>query len=325
MTLPRRTFLRLTVGAAASPALLRMVRAQSYPSRPVHVVDGFAAGSASDILARLIGDKLSQSLGQPFIVENRSGAGGTVGADAAARAPADGYTLLMSGSADAVTATLYDKLSYNFLRDFAPIAGVARSPLVLVVQPSFPAKTVPEFIVYAKANPRKINYGSAGVGSVVHMAAALFEANAGVQMVHVPYRGMAPALTDLIGGRLQAIFSTMPPAVAQVKAGRLHALAMTSVARFDAFPDLPTIGEFLPGYEASIMEGLSAPKGVPAEVVDILSNQVAKALADPEIKARLADLGTVPAPMAPSDYETYLAKETEKWAKIIRTADLKQE
>ncbi len=283
----------------------------------------FAAGSASDILGRLIGDRLSQGLSQPFIVENHGGAGGTVGAGMAARAPADGYTLLVSGSADAVTATLYDKLNYNFLRDLVPVAGIALSPLVLVVNPSFPAKTIPEFIAYAKANPRKINYGSAGVGSIVHMAAALFEVEAGVQMVHVPYRGMAPALTDLMGGRVQAIFSTMPPAVPHVKAGRLRALALTSAAASDALPGLPTIGQFVPGYEASITEGLSAPKGVPADVVDTLNKQVTAAVADPQIKAKLAALGTVPAPMTPGDYGVYLTKETEKWAKVIKAADLK--
>ena len=283
----------------------------------------FAAGSASDILGRLIGDRLSQGLGQPFIVENHGGAGGTVGAGMAARAPADGYTLLVSGSADAVTATLYDKLNYNFLRDLVPVAGIALSPLVLVVNPSFPAKTIPEFIAYAKANPRKINYGSAGVGSIVHMAAALFEVEAGVQMVHVPYRGMAPALTDLMGGRVQAIFSTMPPAVPHVKAGRLRALALTSAAASDALPGLPTIGQFVPGYEASITEGLSAPKGVPADVVDTLNKHVTAAVADPQIKAKLAALGTVPAPMTPGDYGVYLTKETEKWAKVIKAADLK--
>jgi tripartite-type tricarboxylate transporter receptor subunit TctC len=289
------------------------------------MVVGFAAGSASDILARLIGDKLSQGLGQPFVVENRGGAGGTVGAEIAARAPADGYTLLVSGSADAVTATLYDKLSYNFLADFAPIAGIALSPLVLVVPPAFPASTVPEFLAYAKANPGQVNYGSAGVGSVAHMAGALFASDAGVQMVHIPYRGLAPALTDLMSGRLQAVFSTMPPAVGHVRAGRLRAVAMTSAARSDAFPDLPTIGEFLPGYEASITEGLSAPKGAPAEAVDILSNEVAKAVADPQLKTRLADLGTVPAPMTAAAYGNYLAKETEKWAKVIKTANLRPE
>ena len=283
----------------------------------------FAAGSASDILGRLIGDRLSQGLGQPFIVDNHGGAGGTVGAGMAARAPGDGYTLLVSGSADAVTATLYDKLNYNFLRDLVPVAGIALSPLVLVVNPSFPAKTIPEFIAYAKANPRKINYGSAGVGSIVHMAAALFEVEAGVQMVHVPYRGMAPALTDLMGGRVQAIFSTMPPAVPHVKAGRLRALALTSAAASDALPGLPTIGKFVSGYEASITEGLSAPKGVPADVVDTLNKQVTAAVADPQIKAKLAALGTVPAPMTPGDYGVYLTKETEKWAKVIKAADLK--
>jgi tripartite-type tricarboxylate transporter receptor subunit TctC len=323
MNLPRRAFLGLAAGAAALPAVPHIVRAAAYPSRPVHLVVGFAAGSASDILARLIGERLSQMLGQPFIVENRGGAGGTVGAAMAARAPADGYTLLVSGNADAVTATLYGNLNYNFLRDFSPIAGIALSPLVLVVPPSFPATTIAEFIAYAKANPRKISYGSAGVGSVAHMAGALFESEAGVQMVHVPYRGLAPALTDLMGGRLQAVFSTMPPAVGHVKAGRLRALAMTSATRSEVFPDLPTIGDFLPGYEASITEGLSAPKGVSADVIDTLNREVTTAVADPQIKARLVALGTVPAPMTSGDYGKYLAKETEKWAKVIRTADLK--
>jgi tripartite-type tricarboxylate transporter receptor subunit TctC len=300
-----------------------MVQAASYPSRPVRVVVPFAAGSASDILARLIGDRLSQRLRQPFVIENRGGAGGTVGAEMAVRAPGDGYTMLLSGSADAVTATLYDKLGYNFLHDFVPIAGIARSPLVLVVNPSFPAKTVSEFIAYAKANPGKVAYGSAGVGSVVHMAGALFEAKANVQMIHVPYRGMGPALTDLMGGSVQAVFSTMPPAVAHVEAGRLRALALTSAAASDALPGLPTIGEFLPGYEASIMEGLSAPKGVPAEVIEILNREVAAAVADPQIQSKLAALGTVPAPMSPDDYGKDLAGETEKWAKVIRVAGLK--
>jgi tripartite-type tricarboxylate transporter receptor subunit TctC len=323
MNLRRRAFLRLAAGAVALPSLPRFVRAAAYPSRPVHLVVGFAAGSASDILARLIGERLSQRLSQPFIVENHGGAGGTVGAGMAARAPADGYTLLVSGNADAVTATLYDSLNYNFLRDFVPIAGIALSPLVLVVPPSFPAKTIAEFIAYAKANPRKINYGSAGVGSVAHMAGALFESEAGVQMVHVPYRGLAPALADLMGGRLQAVFSTMPPAVGHVKAGRLRALAVTSATRSETFPDLPTIGDFLPGYEASITEGLSAPKGVSTEVVDVLNKEVTMAVADPQIKARLSALGTVPAPMTSAEYGKYLAKETQKWAKVIRTADLK--
>ena len=323
MNLRRRAFLRLAAGTAILPALPRFVRAAAYPGRPVHLVVGFAAGSASDILARLIGERLSQRLGQPFIVENHGGAGGTVGAGMAARAPADGYTLLVSGNADAVTATLYDSLNYNFLRDFVPIAGIALSPLVLVVPPSFPAKTIAEFIAYAKANPRQINYGSAGVGSVAHMAGALFESEARVQMVHVPYRGLAPALTDLMGDRLQAVFSTMPPAVGHVKAGRLRALAITSTTRSETFPDLATIGDFLPGYEASITEGLSAPKGVSADVVDILNKEVMSAVADPQIKARLTALGTVPEPMRADQYGEYLTKQTDKWAKVIRAADLK--
>jgi tripartite-type tricarboxylate transporter receptor subunit TctC len=323
MKLPRRQFLHLAAGAAALPAVSRIAMAQAYPSRPVRMVVGFASGSSSDIIARLFGQRLSERLGQPFVVENRGGAGGSLGAEAVVRSPPDGYTLLVSSTADAVNATIYDKLSFNFIRDIAPVASIARGPLVLVVHPSFPAKTVPEFIAYTKANPGKVAFGSAGIGSVAHMAGELFKAMAGVNLVHVPYRGMGPALTDLIGGQVQAIFATMPPAISNVTAGRLRALAVTSTARYEALPDLPTIGDFLPGYEATLATGLCAPKNVPADIVGRLNTEINGALADPGMKARLADLGNVPLPMTPADFGKHIADETEKWGKVIRTANLK--
>jgi tripartite-type tricarboxylate transporter receptor subunit TctC len=325
MKIPRRTFLRLAASAAALPAVPRIALAETYPSRPVHIVVGFAAGSASDIVTRLIGQSLSERLGQQFIIENRGGAGGTLGAEAVAHASPDGYTLLASGSQDAVTATLYDKLTYNFLRDIAPVASIASGPLILVVNPSFPAKTVPEFIAFAKANPRKINFGSAGTGSVAHMAPELFKVMANVDMVHVPYRGLAPALNDLLGGQVQVVFSTMPPAVGHIKAGKLRALAVTSKARYQALPDLPTIGEFLPGYEASITLGLSAPKHTPSEIVNKLNSDTNAALADPRIRTKLSNFGVVPLPMTPAAYGKFLADETEKWGKVIRAANIKPE
>ena len=307
------------------PAVSRIARAESYPSRPVHIIVGFAPGSASDIIARLISQRLSERLGQPFVVENRGGAGGTLGAEAVVRAPPDGYTLLLCGSPDAFNATIYDKLNFNFIRDIAPVAGISRGPLVLVVHPSFPAKTVPEFIAYAKANPGKINFGSAGVGTVAQLAGELFKVMAGVDLVHVPYRGLAPAITDLIGGRVQAIFSTMPPAIAQVRAGKLRALAVTSATRFEALPDLPTIGDFLPGYQATLMNGLGAPKNTPTEIVDRLNNEINAALADPGMKAGLADLGSEPLAMTSADFGKLLVDEADKWAKVIKTAGIKAE
>jgi tripartite-type tricarboxylate transporter receptor subunit TctC len=325
MKLPRRTFLHLAAGAAALPAVSRFARAQTYPSRPVRIVVGFAAGSASDIIARLIGQRLSERLGQPFVSENRGGAGGSLGAEAVVRAPPDGYTLLLCGSADAINATVYDRLSFNFIRDIAPVASIAQGPLVLVVHPSFPAKTVPEFIAYTKANPGKVSFGSAGIGTVAQLAGELFKAMAGVDLVHVPYRGLAPAITDLIGGQVQAVFSTMPPAIEQVRASKLRALAVTSTMRSEALPDLPTIGDFLPGYEATLMNGLGAPKNTPTEIVERLNEKINAALSDPGMKARLADLGNVPVSMTSADFGKYLAKETEKWGKVIRAANIKPE
>jgi tripartite-type tricarboxylate transporter receptor subunit TctC len=319
----RRQFLYLATGAAALSAVSRIARAQAYPSRPVRIVVGFAPGSASDILTRLIGQWLSNRLGQPFIIENRGGAGGTLGTEAVAHAPPDGYTLLSCGSADAVNATMYDKLNYKFIRDIAPVASVSRGPLVLVVHPSFPAKTIPEFISYTKANPSMVAFGSAGVGTVAHMAGELFMAMAGLKMVHVPYRGLAPALTDLLGGQVQAIFSTMPPAIGYLGSGKLRALAVTSAMRSEALPDLPTIGDFLPGYEATLLQGLGAPRNTPAGIIEKLNKEVTAALADPGIKARLGDLGNDPVAMTPADFGKVLADETEKWGKVIHAANIK--
>jgi tripartite-type tricarboxylate transporter receptor subunit TctC len=325
MKIPRRQFLHLAAGAAALPAASRFAWAQTYPSRPVHIIVGFAPGSAADILARLIGKSLSERLGQPFVTENRGGAGGTLGAEAVVRAPPDGYTLLFCGSPDTFNATLYNKLSFNFIGDIAPVASISRGPLALVVDPSFPARTIPEFIAYTKANPDKVNFASAGTGTVAHMAGELFMAIAGVKLVHVPYRGLGQAMTDLLGGQVQAIFSTMPPAIGHIKAGKLRALAVTSAMRSPALPDLPTIGDFLPGYEATLLQGLGAPKNVPAEIIDRLNKETNAALADPAMKARLADLGSEPLAMAPADFGKLLADEAEKWAKVIRTANLKPE
>jgi tripartite-type tricarboxylate transporter receptor subunit TctC len=300
-----------------------IVRAQAYPTRPVRIIVGFGSGSAFDILARLIGQWLSDRLGQPFIIENRGGAGGNLGTETVVRAPADGYTLLLCGSPDAINATLYDKLSFTFIRDIAPVAGIARGPNVLVVHPSFPARTVSEFIAHAKANPGKIDFGSAGVGSVSHMAGELFKAMASVNLVHVPYRGLAPAITDLIGGQVQAIFATMPPSIELVKTGKLRALAVTSTVRSEALPDLPTIGEVLPGYEVIFVAALGAPRNTPAEIVERLNREINAALADPGVKARLADLGNEPMPMTPAGFGKFIADETEKWGKVIRAANIK--
>jgi tripartite-type tricarboxylate transporter receptor subunit TctC len=321
----RRQFVRLAASAAVLSLLPSFAWSQTYPNRPVHIIVGFAPGSASDIIARLIGQRLSERLGQPFVVENRGGAGGSLGAEAVVRAPPDGYTLLLCGSADAINATVYDHLSFNFSRDIALVGSIADGPLVLVVHPSFQAKTVPEFIAYAKANPGKINFGSAGVGTVAQLAGELFKAMAGVDLVHVPYRGLAPAITDLIGGRVQVIFSTMPPAIAQVRAGKLRALAVTSAMRFEALPDLPPIGDFLPGYQATLMNGLGAPKNTPPEIVERLNKEINAALADPEIKNRLDDIGNMPTAMSPAEFDKFIAAETEKWAKVIKTAGIKAE
>jgi tripartite-type tricarboxylate transporter receptor subunit TctC len=321
MTVHRRAFLRLAGGAALSMAP-RLARAQAYPAKQVRIVVGFAAGSSGDIITRLIGQHLSDRLGQPFIIENRGGAGGSLATEAVVRAEPDGYTLLNCGSPDAINATLHKKLSFNFIRDIVPVASISRAPNVLVVHPSFPAGTVPEFIAYAKANPGKVNFASAGIGTTAHMAGELFKAMAGVNLVHVPYKGLAPAMNDLLGGQVQAIFSTMPPAIAHIRAGSLRGLAVTSAARSDSLPDLPTIGDVLSGYESSLLTGLGAPKGTSHDIVEKLNAEINTALADPVMKARLAELGNVPVPMTSTGFGRLLADEIEKWGKVIRTAGI---
>ena len=321
MRLPRRDFLRLAASTAVLPLVPRIAQAKGYPNRPVRIVVGLGPGGASDIAARLIAQKLSERLGQPFVIENRAGAAGKLAAEMVMRAPADGYMLLLTNSADQVNASLYD--NFDVIHEIAPVASFARGPLVLVVHPSLPVKTVPEFIAYAKANPGKVNFGSAGTGSLVQLAGELFKIMAGVNMVHVPYRGMVPALIDLIGGRVQVVFSTLPPAIEHVKAGKLRALAVTTTTRSEALPDLPAISEFLPGYEATFALGLGAPKNTPVEIVDTLNKQINVALAEPTIEARLAGLGATPLPMTPADYGNSRIEEAEKWRKVIRVANIK--
>jgi tripartite-type tricarboxylate transporter receptor subunit TctC len=321
----RRKFLSLAAGAVALPAASRFGWAQTYPTRPVRIVVGFAAGGAPDILARLLGQWLSERLGQPVVVENRTGAGGNIATEAVVGAPPDGYTLLLTSVGNAVNATLYDKLNYNFLRDIAPVAGISRDPLAMEVHPSFPAKTVPEFIAYAKGNPGKINYGSAGVGSSLQMAGELFKLMAGVDIVHVPYRGSPAALADLLGGQLQLMFSPLPPSIAYVKSGKLRALAVTTSTRSQALPDIPVVADFVPGYEASAWYGIGAPANTPAEIIDKLNAEINAGLADDRLKAQLIELGSVPFALSPSEFGKHLAAETEKWGKVVRTANIKAE
>ena len=323
MKLPRRTFLHLAAGAAAPPAISRIARAQAYPSRPVRIVVGFPPGGSVDITARLIGQWLSERLGQPFVIENRPGAGSNIGAEAVVRAPGDGYTLLLVSQTNAVNATLYDKLNYNFIRDIAPVAGISREPNVMVINPSFPAKTVPEFIAYAKANPGKINFASGGSGSPPHVSGELFKMMTGVNMTHVPYRGGAPALADLLGGQVQVQFATMSSSIEYIRARKLHALAVTPATRSDALPDLPTVGDFVPDYEASFWGGIGAPKNPPAEIIGRLNRAVNAGLADPKFKARLSDQGSTVLAGSPADFGKLIADETEKWGKVIRAAGIK--
>ena len=310
----RRRFLHLSAGAALLPSVPRPAIAQAYPSRQIRIIVGFTAGGNFDIVARLIGQWLSEQLGQPVIVENRPGAGSNLATEAVVRASADGYTLLLGGAVNAVNATLYDKLSFNFIDDIAPVAGVVRFPNVMTVNPSFPAKTVPEFIAYAKANPGKINHGSSGNGTTQHLAGELFKMMTGVSFVHVPYRGAPQALTDLLGGQVQVLFEPLPASIQHIKSGTLRALAVTTSARSDALPDLPTVGEFVPGYEASGWNGMCAPKNTPAEIVEKLNGVINAGLADPEMKARLADLGATPLGGSSAEFGKLIADETEKWA-----------
>ena len=326
MKLPRRQFLHLAAGAAALLAGSRFARAQTYPSRPVRIVVGFAAGGPNDILARLIGQWLSEQLGQQFVVENRPGAGSNIATETVVRAAPDGYTLLLVGTPNAINATLYDKLNFNFIHDIAPVGSLIRGALVMVVHPSVPAKTLPEFIAYAKANPGKLSYGSGGIGGITHVTAELFKEMAGgLDILHVPYRGVTPALTDLLGGQVQVVFTNPAPLIGYIRAGTLRALAITTAMRSEALPDIPTIGEFVPGYEASSIFGLGAPKSTPAEIVDRLNKEINTALVDPEFKAQLANLDGTVLGGSPADFGKLLADETEKWAKVIRTANIKPE
>ena len=323
MKLPRRNFLRLAAGAAALPALARIARAETYPSRPVRIVVGLAPGGANDIVARLMGQWLSERLGQPFVIENRPGAGTNIATEMVVRAPPDGYTLLFVSATSAINATLYERLNFNFIRDIAPVASIATNPLVMEVHPSVPAKTVPEFIAYAEANPGKINMASPGIGTTPHLAGELFKMRAGVDMVHVPYRGGGPALTDLLGGQVQVYFPGTVSSIEYIKTGRLRALAVTAATRSEALPDLPTVGEFVPGYEASNWFGVGAPKATPAAIVEQLNKEINASLADPKLKARLTDLGGTPLVGSPADFGKLIAEETEKWGKVVKFTGIK--
>jgi tripartite-type tricarboxylate transporter receptor subunit TctC len=325
MKFPRRNFVHLAAAAAALAAVSGMARAQTYPARPVRIIVGFAAGGAFDITARLVGQWLSDRLGQPFIVENRPGAGTNIATEAVVRARADGYTLLLGGAVNAVNATLYEKLNFDFIRDIAPVAGIIRFPNLMEVNPSFPAKTVPEFISYAKANPGKITFASTGIGSTQHLSGELFKMMTGVNMVHVPYRGAAPALTDLISGQVQVMFGPLPPSIEFIRAGKLRALAVTTATRSEALPDIPTVGEFVPGYEASGWNGMFSPKHMPAEIINKLNQEINAGLADPDIKARLTDLGGTALGGSPGDLGKFVADEIVKWSKVVKFADLKPE
>jgi tripartite-type tricarboxylate transporter receptor subunit TctC len=317
--------LRLAAGAAALPLLRPIARAQSYPARPVRLLVGFPPGGGVDIVARLLGQWLSERLGQQFIIENRAGAAANIATEAVVRAPPDGYTLLLATPSNAINATLYKKLSFDFIRDISPVAGIMRVPLVMEVNPAFPATTVPEFIAYAKANPGKINMASAGTGTSLHMSGELFKIMTGVNLIHVPYRGGAPALVDLMGGQVQVIFSVMPETIEYIRAGKLRALAVTTASRSESLPDVPSVGEFVPGYEASSWYGVGAPNGTPAEIVDKLNREVNAALADPKMKARFADLGGMLLPGTPADFGKFVAEETEKWAKVVTLSGAKAE
>ena len=323
MKLPRRNFLHLAAGAAALPAVSRIASAQAYPTRPVRIIVGFAPSGATDIMARLIGQWLSERLGQQFIVENRPGAASNIATEAVVNAPPDGYTLLVATSVNAINATLYDKLNFNLIRDIVPVASIHREPFLVEVNPSVPVKTVPELIAYAKANPGKINMATAGIGSGNHIAGELFKMMTGVTLVHVPYRGAGPALVDLLGGQVQLVFSTVPAAIEYIKGGRLRPLAVTTATRSEALPDVPTVGDFLPGFEQSAFFGIGAPRSTPPEIINVLNTQINAGLADPKLKARIADLGGVPMPMTPGDFGKHIAAETAKWAKVIKFAGIK--
>jgi tripartite-type tricarboxylate transporter receptor subunit TctC len=321
----RRRFLQLAAGAAILPAAPRFAFADAYPERPVHFIVPQAAASSSDITARLIGDWLSSHLGQQFVADDRPGVGGNIGTEAVVRSPPDGYTLLLVNSQNAISPALYPNLSFNFIRDIAPVSQINLVPLVMEVNPSVPAKTVPEFIAYAKANPGKINMASAGIGGPQHVAGELFKAMAGVDLVHVPYRGTTPAVTDLLGGQVQVMFDVTPTALPQIKAGKLRALAVTTAKRLDALPDVPAVAEFLPGYEAVAWIGVGAPAGTPAAIIETLNKQINAGLADTAIRTRIADLGGIVKGGSAADFGAFIASETQKWGKVIRDANIKPE
>jgi tripartite-type tricarboxylate transporter receptor subunit TctC len=318
MKFSRRQFLHLAAGAATLPAVSRIGMAQTYPAKPVRIIVGFAAGGVTDIVARLMGQRLSERLGQQFLVENRTGAGTNIATEAVVNAAPDGYTLLLATSSNAINATLYQKLNFNFIRDIAPVAGIVDAPLVMEVHPSIPANTVPEFIAYAKANPGKINMASGGIGSAPHVAGELFKMMANVNLIHVPYRGSAPALTEMIGGQVQVMFDTVPTSIEYIRSGKLRALAATTATRLDVLPNIPTVGDFLPGFEASAWQGLCGPKNTPPEIVRRLNNEINAALSDTKIKAQLEDLGLREISGSPSEYGKLIAEDTEKWAKVVK-------
>ena len=325
MKLARRRFLQLAPAVAALPAFSRMAWAQAYPTRPVRIIAAFAAGGGVDITARLIGQWLSERLGQSFVTENRPGAGGNIGTEAVVNAAPDGYTLLLATVPNAVNAALYEKLNFNFIRDIAPVAGIIRVPMVMLLHPSVPAGTLPEFVLYAKANPGKVNMASAGTGSAPHMAGELFNFMAGVNLVHVPYRGQGPALSDLLGGQVQVMFATTPGIADFIRSGRLRALAVTTAARTEMLPELPPVGEFVSGYEASQWYGMGAPESTPAGIIDKLNREINAGLADPKMKAQLAEIGGEPLTGSPSEFGTFIAEETVKWAKVVKFAGMKPE
>jgi tripartite-type tricarboxylate transporter receptor subunit TctC len=323
MQLPRRNFLHLAAGAAALPAISRVASAQAYPTRPVRLIVPFAAGGGTDITGRLMGQWLFGRLGQPFVLENRPGAGSNIATEVVVNAPPDGYTLLLASIPNAINATLYDKLNFNFIRDIAPVAGIMRVPSVMVVNPSVPAKTIPEFIAYAKANLGKINMASGGVGGPSHVFGELFKMMAGVNLIHVPYRGVAPALTDVLGGQTQVTFASMLSSIEYIRAGKIRALAVTTATRSEALPDIPTVSDFVSGYEASVWYGIGAPRDTPIEVIDKLNKEINAGLADPKMKSRLADLGGTVLALSPADFGKLIADETEKWGKVIRALNIK--
>jgi tripartite-type tricarboxylate transporter receptor subunit TctC len=325
MKLPRRQFLHLAAGAAALPVVSRIAWAQAYPTRPVRIIVSAAPGGAIDILARLMGQWLSEHFGQPVIVESKPGGGSNIGTEFVVRAPPDGYTLLLVAPPSAINATLYEHLNFNFIRDIAPIGGIMRVPNIMLVNPSVVAKTVPAFIAYAKANPGKVNYASPGNGTSPHMAGELFKMMAGIDMVHVAYRGEAPALIDLLGGQVQVMFASATASIEHVRASRLQALAVSTATRFDALPDLPTVGTFVPGYETSAFFGISAPRDTPREIIDNLNKEINAGLADPKMKARLADLGGAVLAGSPADFGKVIAEETQKWGKVVKFAGIKPE